>query len=172
MNEEDTLGPSVVNDHQQPSTAFKCLKRNLIQLRRQQRSPIPQTLTSMPTPLQVDTNETNTTTDQKQQLNVSFNNKNDTKAKHFLEIKQNVSPEKIVMPDSSVCNMCCRKDDVCVNLQHNHATVLTVSDITRLPVSNVLFALNVYNFYTNDNNTISQFSFNNKKSESKNIVYW
>ncbi|XP_065369517.1 zinc finger protein Xfin [Calliphora vicina] len=122
MNEDDKISASVVNEPQQPSGINTCRKRNLLQLLRQSGTPA----TSMPTPLQVDTDEAGP--QQQQLLNLSF--KRDANTSKINAGKRNASPDNT---EKSMCNMCCRKDEVCANLQHNHATVLTVSDITRLP---------------------------------------
>ncbi|KNC21715.1 hypothetical protein FF38_09336 [Lucilia cuprina] len=129
MNEDDNkISASVVNDpHQQQSSSISaCQKRNLIRLLRRSRS----SATSMPAaPLQVDTNN-ESGPEQQQLLNAAFKH-HDTKT--VQATKNNVSGKTDVPPTTTVCNMCCRKDEVCVNLQNSHATVLTVSDITRLP---------------------------------------
>ena len=50
---------------------------------------------------------------------------------------KNETPTKNDTTESSTCNVCCRSDAICVNMQQSHNTVLAVSEITRLPVSNV-----------------------------------
>lgn len=137
MNEDSKVIKSDVNDTlQQTGKKIECHEDNLIVRRPASKFSPPPTL--MPTPLQVDTNETSS-----QQLKVSFNHL--TNIKKLNISKANVSPGQNNMPATSICNMCNRKDDDCINLQHNHTTVLTVSDITRLPVSKIFLRQNCDN---------------------------
>lgn len=51
------------------------------------------------------------------------------------KMKNNETSEAAETNHLSLCNMCNRSDDVCVNVQNNHGIVLMVSEMTRLPVS-------------------------------------
>lgn len=130
MNEEGKDNTYLINDsktsnrkrvHRKKSTSIE-------KLRRQSGSP------PMPAaaPLQLDIDVSAHNQDHPTKVNGSLKSENLQK-----QIKsKNETPTKNDT-ETSTCNVCCRSDAICVNMQQSHNTVLAVSEITRLPVSNV-----------------------------------